>query len=329
MFRRQVLENPHSLINFTILKKVTDVQLILLYLKFESNTINFQTFSSQYKISYDSYQNILKALEKQQIVKEVNKNSKFKTYKLIKQNVEIFPNASKSDEELVYQYLHSSSSTPQADTNSYIQIVLYPNALKILKDIKEKYNSKPFKKSSVIDNNSTTTKQRAFKFLMDHNAIRKFAAQTYVSAEFYDQALQQAKLKKNPPIINYEDLNSVIKDTKWSKYCNIHDLEISADFKGLYNDLINSNRYDSTGDRIIYLKNELIYNTHVTVLVYPKTTIIMIRCSEKPILANDLLRFNRILAEIIGHINNNPFIKEYDYDYHNFSVVKYNFSSRW
>ena len=52
----------------------------------------------------------------------------------------------------------------------------------------------------------------------------------------------------------------------------------------------------------------------------------MIRCSEKPILTNDLLRFNRILTEIIGHINNNPYTKEYDYDYHNFTVVKYHYA---
>ena len=100
-------ESLQLLINFTILKKVKDKQLVLLYLKFESgsNTINFNFFPSQYKITYDSDENILKSLVRQQIVKEVkkNNNSKFKTYKLIKQSVEIFPNASKSDEELVYQ----------------------------------------------------------------------------------------------------------------------------------------------------------------------------------------------------------------------------------
>src|SRR5215203_2815629 len=112
---RQFVVKGSSLINFSILKKLFDKQLILLYLKYQSRNINFETFSSQYRITYDSYKSILTSLENQQIVKEVNKNnsSKFKTYKLIKPNIQIFKHASKSDEELVFRYLCS----PKADIN--------------------------------------------------------------------------------------------------------------------------------------------------------------------------------------------------------------------
>ena len=50
---------------------------------------------------------------------------------------------------------------------------------------------------------------------------------------------------------------------------------------------------------------------------------ITIKCSENPIYQNKLLRLNKILAEIIGIINKDPFTKIYDYDYHNFTVVKH------
>ena len=338
MFRQVEVHIPYSLINFTILMKLRDNQLLLLYLKFESNTINFESFSSRYRITYDSYQHILKSLKRQQIVKEVNKNnsSKFKTYKLIKQNVRIFSHATKSDEELVYRYLHSSTATTTSrESNSYIQIILNRNALKFLKQIKKKYKSKPFKKSSIIGNNPTTTKQRAFKFLIDHNAICKIDSQ-YVLAEFSNQAIKQAKQKKNPPILNSADLNSIIKDTKWEKYCNIHNLEISTTFEDLYNDslysdelnlekynILSSNNNNQEGRNII--KRRTIQEAQVTVRVYPDDkTMITIKCSENPIYQNKLLRLDKILAEIIEILNKDPYVtKKYDHNSHNFTVVKH------
>ena len=331
-------DNNHT----TTIKKPTEKlkiytkQLILLYLKFQSNIINFESFSSQYRIMYDSYKSNVKTLEKHQIIKEVNKSnsSKFKTYRLIKQNVEIFPYASQSDEELFFKYLHSPITTKvtAAESNSYIHIILNPNALQMLKQIKKKYKSKPFKKSSIVG--SSTTKARAFKFLKDNNAIRKTAPQTYILAEFYHQALQQAKLKKNPPIFNSADLNSIIKDTKWSKFCNVHNLEISTSyFEGLFEDLFYLKKYnhkfnplsnDNKKEGIKFLEKEKIHQTRVTVIIYPKTTIITIKCSENPIYQNKLLRLNKILAEIIGIINKDPHVtKKYDYDYHNFTIVRH------
>ena len=324
---RQLLVKESSLINLSILKALFNKQLILLYLKYQSNNINFESFSSQYKISYDSYKTNLKALDKQQVVREVNKsNSRFKTHKLIQPNIQIFTHASKAEEELIFKHLRLSSTDP------YIKIILNPHALQLLKQIKKKYKSKPFKKSSIIWNNPTTTKQRAFKFLIDHNAICKIDSQ-YVLAEFSNQAIQQAKQKKNPPILNSADLNSIIKDTKWEKYCNIHDLEISTTFEGLHNDsfysddlnpekfnILSSNNNNQEGRTII---KRSIQETQVTVRVYPNDkTMITIKCSQNPIYVNKLSRLDKILAEIIEIINKDPFTKVYEYDSNNFTVVK-------
>ena len=333
-------ESLQLLINFTILKKVRDAQLILLYLKFESNTINFESFSSQYKITYDSYQNILKSLQNQQIVKEgkKNNNSKFKTYKLIKQSVEIFPHASRSDEELIFKYLHSSSSTLTGESNSYIEIILNPNALQILKYIKKKYNSKLFKKTSILGNHPTTTNERAFKFLVDHNAIRKFASQTYVLAEFYDQALQQAKLKKNSPVNLNLDLNLIIQKTKWNRFHNIHNLTLTIQNKGSYDDISLNPFYKpiESNNKLIPILPEykIEPKTFVTALVYDSDTlVIFVKCSENPILVNDTLRLNMILAEVFGHINNIGTIAKqlnithyYQCDYDNISISKHDFA---
>lgn len=332
---RQLLVKESSLINLSILNELFNKQLILLYLKFQSNNINFETFSSQYRITYDSYKSILKSLENQQIVKEVNKNnSRFKTHKLIKPNIQIFPHASKVEENLIYQALHSPVTLPP---NPYIQIILNPHALQLLKQIKKKYKSKPFQKSSIVGNNSLT-KSKTFKFLIDNNAITKIPPKTYILTEFHDQAIQQAKLKKNRPILNSADLNSIIKDTKWEKYCNTHNLEISATFEGLYNDslysdelnpqkfnILSSNNNNQEGRNII---EKSIQDTQVTLRVYPDDkTMITIKCSQNPIYVNNLLRLDKILAEIIEIINKDPYVtKVYDYDYHNFTVIKHDFA---
>ena len=338
------LDSTQLLINFTILKKVKDKQLVLLYLKFESksNIINFESFSSQYKISYDSYHHILKSLKRQQIVKEFKKNnssSKFKTYKLIKPNVQIFPHASKSDEKLVYLYLHSTTAIT-AETNSYIQTILNPNALQILKQIKQKYNSKPFKKLSILGNNSTTTNERAFKFLLDHNALRKvpLASQTYVLAQYYDQALQQAKLKKNSPVNLNLNLDSIIQKTKWNKFHNIHNLTLTIQNKGSYDDISLNPFYQPipSNNKLIPIlpEYEIEPKTFVTALVYDSDTlVIFVKCSENPILVNDTLRLNMILAEVFGHINNISTIAKqlgiteyYQCDYDNISISKHDFA---
>ena len=327
---RQLLVKESSLINLSILKELFNKQLILLYLKFQSSNINFETFSSQYRITYDSYKSILKSLENQQIVKEVNKNnSRFKTYKLIKPNIQIFPHASKAEEELIFKHLHLSSTT-----DPYIKVILNPHALQLLKQIKKKYKSKPFNKSSIVGNSLSLTKSKAFKFLIDNNTITKIPPKTYILTEFSNQAIQQVKQNKNPPILKSADLNSIIKDTKWEKYCNVHNLEISTTFEGLHNDsfysddlnpekynILSSNNNNQKERNII--EKRLIQDTQVTVRVYPNDkTMITIKCSQNPIYVNKLSRLDKILAEIIEIINKDPFTRIYEYNSNNFTVVK-------
>lgn len=202
-----------------------------------------------------------------------------------------------------------------------------------MKNIEKKYNSKSFKKSSIC---KTKTEKESFKFLIDHKAIKKVPSpHTYVLTQFHDHVIEQIQLKKNPPIIYKTDYNSILKDAIWQTFklepifneglnkstknlINVHNIEIEAIFEGLHNDLKRHYRdYQPFID-------ETIQNTNVKAFSYYDKTMITIQCSEKPIYSNQILRFNKILAQIIELINSNPYVtNQYDYDYQNFTVVKY------
>lgn len=313
--------------------RIKDLQKILLYLKFVSNTIDYEKFSLVYQIEYRNYIHIINTLLKEKVIAKINKKSKYKTFRLILKP-QIFKNATEQEEYQVYQYLQTHSDKELKDK---VNIILNHESLELLHELQ----------NSELPRFQFSKKTKPLNHLINSNAVKKLTSKTYTLTENYNQELyklEQQKLLKNSQLISNDNylnlnlLNYILENVKWFDTPNIHNLNLTIKINGLYSDISLDPFYkpiESNNKQIPILEDYKIeHNTFVNVFLHQNDTLVItVKCSENPILVNDTLRLNMILSEVLDHINNISTIAKqldikdyYNYDYSDFTITKHDFA---